>query len=96
MFSILFNMATFSSSNSRCNIFLLSAFLVVVIGFENVEARRLGGEKCTWGPSYWCQNIRQSSAVNFFEYFRICKNFFLIIMIFGGVRYFQYFTYIWY
>ena len=67
-------MATFSSSSTSYNIFLLSAFLIVIIGFANVEARRLGGEKCTWGPSYWCQNIRQSSAVNFFDILEYVKS----------------------
>ena len=67
-------MATFSSSNVRCSILLLSAFLLAIIGFANVEARRLGGEKCTWGPSYWCQNIRQSSAVNFFDILEYVKS----------------------
>ena len=28
-------------------------------GSSDVDARRLGGQKCTWGPSYWCKNIRQ-------------------------------------
>ena len=33
-------------------------------GSSDVDARRLGGQKCTWGPSYWCKNIRQASAVS--------------------------------
>ena len=81
-------MATFSSSNLRCNILLLSVFLLAIIGFANVEARRLGGEKCTWGPSYWCQNIRQSSAVNCLDILEYVKSTSIKIMIFGGVRYF--------
>ena len=36
-------------------------------GSTEVDARRLGGQKCTWGPSYWCKNIRQASAVSKLE-----------------------------
>ena len=54
-------MAKFSSYSSFALIFVVS---LMFIGSTEIDARRLGGQKCTWGPSYWCKNIRQASAVS--------------------------------
>ena len=54
-------MAKFSSYSSFVLIFVVS---LMFIGSTEIDARRLGGQKCTWGPSYWCKNIRQASAVS--------------------------------
>ena len=63
-------MATFSSFTLQWHIFALAVFGFIAISIPiTVDARRLGGQKCTWGPSYWCQNLRQSSAVNIYFQF---------------------------
>ena len=54
-------MAKFSSYSSFALIFVAA---LMFIGSTGIDARRLGGQKCTWGPSYWCKNIRQASAVS--------------------------------
>ena len=41
---------------------LFLTLLALVLAFGFIDARRLlGSEKCTWGPSYWCSGLRQSS-----------------------------------
>jgi len=56
-------MATCSSFTVKWNMFAIFIFGFLAISLPTtVDARRIGGQKCTWGPSYWCQNIRQSSA----------------------------------
>ena len=58
-------MANFSSLNAKCNTFaLFFVGSIMIFGVTTIDARRLGGQKCTWGPSYWCKNIRQASAVS--------------------------------
>ena len=57
-------MASFSSFNGFLFIFV---GCLMCFGSIEVDARRLGGQKCTWGPSYWCKNIRQASAVSKLE-----------------------------
>ena len=42
------------------NLLLLTALAVIFLTFVNGE-ELLGAQKCTWGPSYWCQGIRESS-----------------------------------
>ena len=39
----------------------LLASLVVTITFVEAEKGLLGAQKCTWGPSYWCQGLKESS-----------------------------------
>ena len=57
-------MATFPSFTVKWKMFSLIVFGFLAISIPTTaDARTLGGQKCTWGPSYWCQNIRQSSAV---------------------------------
>ena len=48
------------SRNMR-NLLLLTAVAVIFLTFVNGEEELLGAQKCTWGPSYWCQGIRESS-----------------------------------
>ena len=52
-----------SSSFEKWKFVPLIVGIIVIIGSTNVSGRLLGAEKCTWGPSYWCQGIRQSSKV---------------------------------
>ena len=41
---------------------LFLTLLALVLAFGAIDARQLlGSEKCTWGPSYWCSGLRQSS-----------------------------------
>ena len=47
------------SRNMR-NLLLSTAVAVIFLTFVNGE-ELLGAQKCTWGPSYWCQGIRESS-----------------------------------
>ena len=42
------------------NIGLFLAFLTSSGAFAGSQ-RLLGAEKCTWGPSYWCQGLKESS-----------------------------------
>ncbi|XP_043251001.1 uncharacterized protein LOC122396524 isoform X5 [Colletes gigas] len=37
---------------------------VVINAVDPTDARLLGQEKCTWGPSYWCENIKTASGCN--------------------------------
>ena len=39
----------------------LLASLVVTITFVEAGKGLLGAQKCTWGPSYWCQGLKESS-----------------------------------
>ncbi|XP_076629716.1 prosaposin isoform X2 [Colletes latitarsis] len=37
---------------------------VVINAVDRTDAHLLGQEKCTWGPSYWCENIKTASGCN--------------------------------
>ena len=41
---------------------LALALLIVTLGVEASSRRPLlGSQKCTWGPAYWCNGLKQSS-----------------------------------
>lgn len=44
-----------------CAILAVSTARVVITAEERDTSYLLGAEKCTWGPSYWCENITTSA-----------------------------------
>ena len=47
-----------------CAILAVSAARVVITAEGPSDVHLLGGEECTWGPSYWCENIKTAAGCN--------------------------------
>lgn len=46
------------------------AFAVFVLFVASVSATPLGESKCSWGPSYWCENYKQAVQCKALEHCR--------------------------
>ncbi|XP_043511576.1 prosaposin [Frieseomelitta varia] len=47
-----------------CAIFAVSSARVVITAEGPANLHRLGEQECTWGPSYWCENIKTAAGCN--------------------------------
>merc|ERR1712223_1620335 len=49
------------SETMKVGFLVASVALLAFAGSASASRALLGSQKCTWGPSYWCNGIRQSS-----------------------------------
>ncbi|XP_017889282.1 prosaposin [Ceratina calcarata] len=47
-----------------CAIISLCRARVIITAGEATNVHLLGEEECTWGPSYWCENIKTAAGCN--------------------------------
>ncbi|XP_076643246.1 prosaposin [Halictus rubicundus] len=47
-----------------CAILAVSTARIVIDANGPINDQVLGREKCTWGPSYWCENIKTAAGCN--------------------------------
>ncbi|XP_029033068.1 prosaposin [Osmia bicornis bicornis] len=47
-----------------CAILVVSTARVIINADDPTDHHLLGEEECTWGPSYWCENIKTAAGCN--------------------------------
>nr|XP_003705001.1 PREDICTED: prosaposin [Megachile rotundata]XP_012144582.1 PREDICTED: prosaposin [Megachile rotundata]XP_012144583.1 PREDICTED: prosaposin [Megachile rotundata] len=47
-----------------CAILAVCTARVVINAYDPSDLHLLGAEECTWGPSYWCENIKTAAGCN--------------------------------
>lgn len=67
---------------------LLKIYIKKYLNHFAVSAGPTGQEKCSWGPSYWCQKYKQAVECNALEHCRtkvwalkddVCLNIFVVV-----------------